>query len=84
MRLQIMTVYDGKAEAYSTPQFFRAVGEGVRSFQDGVNTPDSELGKHPEDYSVFHLGQFDPLTGSIELLPAPTHLASGQNLYLEK
>ena len=69
--------------AWAQPMFFRATGEAIRSFQSAANDPKHEIGMYPEDYSLFELGQFDPSSGVVELLPAPIHLATAVNLVSE-
>lgn len=76
MKLKIMAVYDSKVEAFMTPMFFQAVGQAVRSFSDAVNG-DSEFSKHPEDYVLFELGEFNPQTGMVESLSAPKSVGVG-------
>lgn len=80
MLLKIVSIYDGKAEAWMNPLVFQSNGQAIRSFGDAVNDSSSELGKHPEDYDLFELGEFDQLTGDIKKLKAPAHLAKGLNL----
>lgn len=80
MLLKICCVHDAKAEAWMNPQYFQAAGQAVRSFQDAANDESTGVGAHPEDYTLFELGTFDPGTGHIEVLPAPIPLASAVNL----
>lgn len=74
----IMSIYDAKAEVYSTPMFLRSKGEGIRAFQSEVNSGDekSSLCKYPEDFTLFMLGEFWPETGQIEAQP-PVSVVSG-------
>lgn len=83
MNLSILSIYDSKAEAYHTPLFLQSIGQGLRSFGDACNDPQSEFHKHPEDYTLFHLGAFDPRTGKITVLDAPNALANGVNLAIQ-
>jgi len=64
MKLKCFVIYDDKAKAYLPPFFAPQIGQAVRSISDGINDPQSEFGKHPEDYSLFLLGEFDVLSGS--------------------
>lgn len=78
--MKMCAIHDSKAEAWMTPLFFQATGQAIRSFADAVNQPDSEFGKHPEDYTLFLLGDFDPATGVVEVARTPVSLAVGINL----
>jgi hypothetical protein len=50
------------------PFFMQAHGQALRSFIDEVNNSESPFHKHPEDYSLFFVGEFDE-TGAV-LTPA--------------
>lgn len=66
--LKIFTVYDSKADAYMQPFFMRSHGEAVRSWIDAVNDPNTAFNKHPEDFTLFEIGEFDD--GSALFTPA--------------
>jgi len=61
MLVQIFAIYDSKAESYLQPFFSQTRGSAIRAFTDSVNdtTGESQFAKHPEDYTLFHLGEFD-------------------------
>ena len=63
MKLLVYAIYDKAVEAYTRPFFVQAPGQAVRLFNDEVNTVDSPMNKHAEDYSCFRLGEFDDATG---------------------
>lgn len=68
MNQQLMfTVYDSKAETFMPPFFVPAIGLAIRAFEDCVNSDDHHFGKHPADYTLFALGEFNTDTGSFEL-----------------
>lgn len=78
MKMVMCSIRDQKAEAWLNPMFFLARAQAVRSFQDAVNGREGDIAKHPEDYTLFHLGYFDQLTGEVEVI-APTSLGVGIN-----
>ncbi len=80
----ICSIYDSKAEAYSQPMYFQSVGQAVRSFSDEANRADSNIGKHPEDYTMFHFGNFDERSGDFKMLEAPVALQKAINVVIEK
>lgn len=61
----IYAVYDSKAQSYTTPFFDHAEGRALRTFADCCNDDGHQFGKHPEDYTLFNLGQYDDSTGTI-------------------
>lgn len=60
---KIVAILDRKAEAFLKPIFVQSDGSAVRSFTDAVNDPSTEFSKHPEDYSMWSLGEFNDATG---------------------
>lgn len=74
MLLQMFTVYDSKAEAYLPPFFMAARGAAVRSFSDTCNDPTHAFNQHPEDYTLFHLGQYDDQHATFDISDAKTSL----------
>lgn len=64
-----VAIRDSRAEVFSDPLFFPARGAAVRAFADVVNDEKSEYAKHPEDYTLFYLGQYDDVAGT--LIPNP-------------
>lgn len=75
MKLQIFSVRDAKAEAFMRPFFAPNRGVGVRLFSDAINqNPEEPFARHPEDYTLFHVGEFDELTGAVTALQQPYSL----------
>lgn len=56
---QVLTVYDSKTEAYFLPFFAKTLGEAIRSFEDAISDPQHVFAKHLEDYTLFHIGEYD-------------------------
>lgn len=71
MKLRAYAVRDNAVGAFMRPMFARSDAEMTRSFMDEVNRPDSELGKHPEDYALFFVGEFDEMTGHFAVPTEP-------------
>lgn len=65
MMIQIFAVYDLKASAYLPPFTLPTAQMAARTFGDCVNDPQHAFGRHPHDYTLFHLGEFDDTTGKI-------------------
>jgi len=74
MILKMFTVYDSKAEAYLPPFFLRSTGEAVRSYEHVCNDPNHAFFKHPADYTLFCVGEFDDNSCSINVLQAIENL----------
>lgn len=80
--MTIVTVLDKALGAYSRPMCVPSVGIAVRSFTDEVNRQDSnnEMYKHPEDFVLYGIGEFDEETGVINAYQAPVKLESAEYL----
>lgn len=69
--LNIYSIYDAKIEEYQTPFFAKADGAVIRGVLDAMENKQSDLARHPEDFTVFRLGVFDEETASIDLCASP-------------
>jgi len=63
--LVLFAVFDSKVGVFEKPFCMRSNAEGMRSFADEVGRPDSMIGLHPEDYSLFRVGAFDQTAGMV-------------------
>jgi len=72
--LQMFSIYDVKAETYSQPIAAPTVTAMMRILGDVLAEGQHAYAKHPEDYVLFHLGEFDVSTGIIDLFGAPNSL----------
>ena len=62
------SIYDSKALTYSPPFFTVSHGAAVRMVMDLANDANTSVGRHPADYSLFCVGQFNDGLGL--MLPA--------------
>ncbi|WNK13972.1 MAG: nonstructural protein [Microvirus sp.] len=75
MILRAYSVFDKKLVCYSRPWFVLNDAVAVREFGDAVNDPNpsNQWRKHPEDFTLCNLGNFDDSTG--EFIPiSPEHV----------
>ncbi|WNK13657.1 MAG: nonstructural protein [Microvirus sp.] len=79
MKHQIVVVYDRATEAYGRPVFVNALGAAMRSFGDEARNPETEICKHPEDYELYLLGEYDDQDGTFSTI-VPHRLARAQDL----
>lgn len=66
--LQAFAIHDVKANAFITPFFFPTKAMAVRVFAECINDPQHQFGRHPADYTLFHLGTFDTDSGTLKTL----------------
>ena len=65
MKLKVYSVYDQAAKAFTQPFYLHNDGLAVRSFQDNVNHQDSQISKHPDQFTLFLIGEFNDVDGTI-------------------
>ena len=66
MKLHAYTIYDVASGVYMRPFFSQADGQAIRGFKDIACDADHEIGKHPEDYTLYRIGAFNDTTGKME------------------
>lgn len=74
----VCSVYDGKAEYFMDPFTCRTRAEAARHFMTSVQNPaNGMLHQHPEDYTLFFLGEFNEFNGSYSAADAPVAIING-------
>lgn len=76
MKIKVFSVYDSKVQAYMQPFFATTVGAATRSFSDACLNEESQFAKHPEDYTLFQVGEFDDSEGGFLAFPAAVSLGN--------
>ena len=76
MKLKAYSIYDSAASAFNQPFFLHNDGMAIRSFQDNVNHEESHLNKHPDQFTLYHVGEFDDQEGTMTPL-TPKSLGNG-------
>ncbi len=71
MRKQIFCVWDSAAHAYLDPFVCSTIEFALREFRRAVNKPDHQFNLYPEDYTLFHIGEFSVEKGKI--IPVESH-----------
>lgn len=70
----LFSVYDKKAGVYSNPFTQITPAAALRDFGQATNDPESLLYSNPEDFDLYHLGQFEDESGKFDLLQNPVFL----------
>ena len=65
MKLNAYTIYDVASGIYMRPFFSQADGQAIRGFKDIACDAEHEIGKHPQDYTLYRIGSFNDTTGSM-------------------
>ncbi len=82
MKLNAYTIYDVASGIYMRPFFSQADGQAIRGFKDIATDADHEVGKHPEDYTLFRIGTYNDTTGKLAG-EDPEKLATGLEMMAE-
>ena len=65
MKHKVFTTYDSKVGAYLQPFVMRSRGEAMRAFESICNDGKSQFCLHPDDFTLFEIGEYDELSGNI-------------------
>lgn len=79
MHYKIVVVRDRAADCYGQPVFVQSLGSAVRSFQDEINKEGTPFHSHPDDYDLYHCGEFDDESGLFNT-GRPSQIAVGKDL----
>ena len=78
---QVFIVKDRASDSFGIPMFLMAKGQAIRSFSDEVNraAEDNQLYKHPDDFDLYFVGEFDSDSGEFDC-DAPIVLVRGKDV----
>lgn len=87
MKTIVIAIYDQKANVFTQPFTAPSKGVAVRSWGDQLNDPEnkkSDQVRHPEDFSLYYLGEYDDQHGTFNIADKPQQLAVASSLVVEK
>lgn len=76
----IVTMYDKKAHLYLTPYTYRTVHEFYRDITNLLENNNSQIAKHPTDFDLYKLADFNELSGEVIPCDKPLFLSSAADL----
>lgn len=71
----LFSIFDSRTGLYNPPFNARSEGDASRMVALMTQNPESMFSKFPEDYVLYHLGNFNEDTGMLEPLSAPVTVA---------
>jgi len=78
MILRVYGIRDLKAGAFAPPFFMARDEMAARAFSDAIQDPQHPMSRHPEDYHLFYLGEYDDVAGSLtSAANGPVFLVTG-------
>jgi hypothetical protein len=74
MTINLFTVYDAAAARYLEPFHAPTIEYAIRQFRSSVEQEGHMFAKYPEDYTLFHIGEYNQETGLLTPNAAPVSL----------
>lgn len=74
MILNAYSIFDHKAVQYFPPFYSSTDGAATRSLRDLVDDGNSNVGRHPGDYTLFCVGTWDDSKGRFEPIIPLRHI----------
>lgn len=74
------SVFDSKVGAYAQPFYVATRGEAIRSFTDACKDDKLPFSRHPADYRLFALGEFDDSVGRLVSYDNPVPLIGADEI----
>lgn len=74
MKTKVFSIYDSKAQMFNLPFFMVTTPAALRSFSDLVNDPQTMINKHPGDFVLYEIGEYDDSTAKMENYKEHHHL----------
>lgn len=90
--MKVFSIYDSKAVAWTQPFYSMNAATAIRTFEQIVNEDGHAFNMHPEDYTLFELGEWHEQEGKLvvheskmalgvalefKTNPAPIHAVQG-------
>lgn len=61
--LKVYSVYDSKSSLFGSPFFIPSEPQARRAFSDVVNDSSTIVSRHPSDFILYQIGEFDESVG---------------------
>lgn len=65
MKQKAYAIYDSKLAEFNTPFFSPNNNTAIRTFTDAANDPTTNINRHPEDFSLHHIGTYETDNGQL-------------------
>lgn len=78
MHTKVFSVYDTKAACFGTPFFAVSKGVAIRMFTELANDKRSSVSKYPTDFTLWEIGEFEDIKGTLIPLEHNVNLGFAQ------
>lgn len=78
----LFSIKDRAIDGFNVPFSDHSHQSAIRAFRDEVNKPpeQSQVAKHPDDYDIYCIGEFNAENGTLVPLEQPELIARGKDL----
>lgn len=76
---KIFVLKDDKSRTFGPPIVEQTRGMLIRSIQEGLQQGQAIWAKHPQDFTLFEIGEYDVRSGNIELYESKSALGLVQD-----
>ncbi len=83
-KFQMYSIYDAKAQIFHPPYFNLTHGEAERTFGQIVNDEKTQISQFPEDFDLYHIGEYNDSTGKMSPNETPKHMLKAIALKRQK
>lgn len=66
MKQNFYSVYDMAAKVWNPPQVLPTDAVAIRQMMEACTRPDSVFAKHPKDFALFQVGEWDDVAGEMK------------------
>lgn len=66
-KYKLFVFKDDKSESFGLPICVETRGTFIRSVQEELSAPRTVWAKHPQDFAVYEIGEYDIFKGNVEL-----------------
>ena len=85
MKKSVYAIRDNKMGSFGVPVLIENDSVAVRQFGDIIsNGGDNVMSKHPSDFTLYRLGDFDSTSGKFENVECPVALATGSDFAIKE
>lgn len=63
--MNVYAVKDIKSQLFNNPFIQKSDGVAIRAFATACEDTNTDLNKYPSDFSLYHIGTYDPETGDL-------------------
>lgn len=73
-KVKMYSPFDSKLQMWMQPMFFLHAGQAERQWRELANDPSTIVAKHPVDFILYQVGEFDDETGAVSPVHPPVQL----------